>query len=390
MSASTLNQSSNLLPISRGVVRRTVCALAGAALAIFALAPLHAAHAQSGDPLVDEVSNGKRVVGQVNFNAGVIRAIGYGSPPPLDRASSGSQARLMSLGAAKADALRNLAVAVSSVQVTAETTVKNYVLENDTVKTRLSALIRNARLISEKYQPDGTCVATMEIPLYGAGSVGSVIYPEILPPSAPSAPVARDGYRPMTPSVGGGDYGAGARVNIPAPVAGAAGAPAGGAGADKNGNFKGPKRPAVRVEAPRPAPAPAPLPGPEPGPTPLSDGGPFTAVLIDCRGLSISAIMSPKLYDTTGREIYGTIRVDPEYAIETGIVSYPRSMAEAIRSARSGRRPLIIKAIRVADPQFRMNPVISVEDGDRILAANNRDHFLEQTRVIFLVDPIKY
>jgi hypothetical protein len=98
--------------------------------------------------------------------------------------------------------------------------------------------------------------------------------------------------------------------------------------------------------------------------------------------------MSPKLYDTAGREVYGTIRVTPEYAIETGIVSYPRSMAEAIRSARSGKHPLIIKALRVAD-KHRFHPVISLEDADRIIASNNRDGFLEQTRVIFLVDPVR-
>jgi hypothetical protein len=389
MSASLFQKPFRLVSFRSRASRRAFFASIGVTLIACALAPVPA-FAQADDPLVDEVSKGKEVVGRVNFNAGVIRAIGYGAPPPMDRASSGAQARLMSLGAAKTDALRNLAMAVSSVQVTAETTVKNYVLENDTVKTRLSALIRNARLISEKYQPDGTCVATMEMPLYGAGSVGSVIYPEVLPESSGSAPLARDGYRPLTPSVGGGDYGSTPRVSLPAPVAGVPGAPAGGAGADRDGNFTGPKRPAVRVEAPKPAPAPAPLRGPEPGPTPLSDAGPFTSVLIDCRGLGVSAIMSPKLYDTTGREIYGTVRVDPEYAIETGIVSYPRSMAEAIRSARAGKRPLVIKAVRVADTQFRTNPVISVEDGDRILAANNRDGFLEQTRVIFLVDPIKY
>ena len=101
-----------------------------------------------------------------------------------------------------------------------------------------------------------------------------------------------------------------------------------------------------------------------------------------------SNIKSFKLYDTTGREVYGTVRVSPEYAIETGIVGYPRSMAEAIRSARAGSRPLIVKAVRVAD-KHRFHPVISLEDADRILAANNRDKFLLRTAVIFLVDPVQ-
>jgi hypothetical protein len=127
---------------------------------------------------------------------------------------------------------------------------------------------------------------------------------------------------------------------------------------------------------------------PEPGVTPQTDNGPFTSLIVDCRGLRIDAIMSPKLMDTAGREIYGTVRVTPEYAIETGIVGYPRSMPDALRSARAGAHPLIVKAVRAND-KFRFNPCISMEDGDRILAANNRDRFLEATRVIFLVDPLK-
>jgi hypothetical protein len=104
--------------------------------------------------------------------------------------------------------------------------------------------------------------------------------------------------------------------------------------------------------------------------------------------MRVSAVMSPKLYDTTGREVYGTVRVRPDYAIETGIVGYPRSMRQALQGSRAGSHPLIVRAVRVAD-KFRFNPVISLEDADRILAANNRDGFLQRTAVIFLVDPVR-
>ncbi|GAB4451683.1 MAG: hypothetical protein OHK0029_01300 [Armatimonadaceae bacterium] len=344
----------------RNPVRTLFLALIGTLICV--PAPVHAQ--RDNDPLVALVADGK---GHVNYHAGVVKATGYGAPPAASNVSSPAQARLMAIGAAKADALRNLAMAVSSVQVTAETTVKNYVLENDTVKTQISALLKSPRVISEKFQPDGTAVVVVALPLYGEDSIAAVVFPEALP----------EFKRRI------------ARVNLPDPEPGAEALPRGGAGADADGRFRGPEKPAVRVAAPRPAAKPAPLRGPEPGPTPLSDPGPFSAVIIDCRGLGVKAIMSPKLYDTAGREVYGTVRVTPEYAIETGIVSYPRSMAEAIQSARAGNHPLIVKAIRVGD-KHRFNPVISLEDADRILAANNRDGFLEQTRVIFLVDPIRY
>jgi hypothetical protein len=318
-------------------------------------------HAQAADrdPLVDTVANGR---GRVNFNAGVVKATGYGAPPPAETTSSPAQAKLMAIGAARADALRTLAMTVSSIQVTAETKVKNYVLQRDVVETKLSALLQSPRIVSESMQPDGTAVVVVELPLYGPNSVASVVYPEVLPAAA-----AASAAEAASPN---------------------AAAPEGGAGADEQGNFRGPAEPAIRIKPPIPAPKPRPLPGGDPGLTPLSDNGPFSSVLIDCRGLGVEAIMSPKLYDTTGREVYGTVRVSYDYAVETGIVGYPRSMAEAIRSARAGSHPLIVRGLRIAD-KHRFNPVISLEDADRILAANNRDHFLEQTRVIFLVDPVK-
>jgi hypothetical protein len=280
----------------------------------------------------------------------------------------------MALGAARADALRTLAMSVSSIQVTAETTVKNYVLQKDEVQTRLSALLQNPKIVSEKVLADGTAEVVVELPMYGPGSVAAVVYPEVLgnrsqteyeplaPPTAipPVAPTITPGVNPQLVY---------------------------GAGSDENGNFRGPKTPAVRVKPTVPTNTRN-LPNVELPTTPLSDNGPFTSVIIDCRGLNVEAIMSPKIYDTTGREIYGTMKVSYDFAIDTGIVGYPRTSTEALRSARAGKRPLIVRALRVAD-KHRFHPVISLEDGDRILATNNRDRFLEQCRVILLVDPVR-
>lgn len=320
------------------------------------------------DPLVDSVANGR---GRINYGVGVVKATGYGALPPGNRSSSPAQARLMALGAARADALRTLAMTVSSIQVTSETRVKNYVLQNDTVQTRLSALLQAPRVLSETMQPDGTAVVVVEMSLYGPNSVASVVMPEVFA----AQPQQTQQQRPR-PATGLTTNGGATRPEMVY-----------GAGSDASGNFKGPAQPAVPIAPSAPV-EPAEYEGAEPGLTPLSDNGPFTSLIVDCRGLGIKAIMSPKLMDSTGREVYGTVRVTPEYAIETGIVGYPRSMGQALASARAGSHPLIVKAFRAGD-RFRYNPVISLEDADRVLAANNRDRFLEQTRVIFLVDPLK-
>ncbi|MDX1933722.1 MAG: hypothetical protein SFU56_14080 [Capsulimonadales bacterium] len=354
--------------------RRRMLALVLAGLLLPMVPPVAvSAEERQDDPLVDTVSNGR---GRINYSAGVVKATGYGAPPAEGVAGTPAQAKLMALGAARADALRTLAMTVSSIQVTAETKVKNYVLEKDEVRTSLSALLKSPRVVSEAMQADGTAVVVMELPLYGPRSVASIVYPEVL--KNRTAPrTETEEFSAAAPSTFSGP---GVRI--------ASALPAGGAGADVSGNFRGPAKPAIKVVPPVVRSGRI-YSAVEPGLTPRSDNGPFTSVLIDCRGLNVEAIMSPKIYDTTGREVYGTVRVTPEYAIDTGIVSYPRSMGEAIRSARAGAHPLIVRGIRTAD-RHRFNPVISMEDADRILAANNRDRFLEQTRVILLVDPVRY
>lgn len=286
-----------------------IAAALGVCGALAVMIPLvgapEAAQADSGgkssaianDPTVDIVADGK---GRINYDRGIVKATGYGVAPA--KTVSPAQAKLMALGAARADALRTLAMTVSSIQVTSTTKVKNYALQSDVVETHLSALLQSAQVVSETMQPDGTGIVVVQMPLYGANSVASVVLPEVLN-SGNTGNAAPDAVSSE-------------------PTA----AVRGGTGANENGEFVGPPEPAVRVIPPAPRPGPRSYRVTDPGPTPLSDSGPFTCLLVDCRGLNIDAIMSPKLMDTTGREVYGTVHVKPEYAIETGIVGYPRSI----------------------------------------------------------------
>jgi hypothetical protein len=343
----------------------------GVALTAITLSVSVGALAQDADrdPLVDTVGNGK---GRINYSAGTIKATGYGAPP--GSSVSGSQARLMALGAAKADALRNLAMAVSAVQVTSKTKVKNYVLESDTVETRLSAMLQSPRVISEKIQRDGTAEVVVELPLYGPGSVAEAILPE----------VRREEREERN------DRGRDRDRENRGPDTITPGAPVSPKDVDlkpnPGDNFKEPREPATQV-ATAPRIRPIVRPNVEAGLTPSDDRGPFSAIVLDCRGLGLRATLAPKLYDATGRELYGTVHIDPDFAIETGIVGYPRTMYDALRSRRAGNHPLILKAVRVE--RGGTDPVVSFDDAERILAANKRDRFFEKTRVIFLCDPVR-
>ena len=348
------------------MTRRNVF-LAALSLTLLSLPTLPTQAQLDGDPYVDVVAQGK---GRINYAAGVVKATGYGAPPT--KSQNPAQARLMAMGAAKADALRNLAMAVSSIQVTATTKVKNYVTESDTVETKVTAILQNARIISEIVGKDGMASVTVEIPMYGRGSVASAVMAEaIMEPrrESPSRePVRREPVR---------------REPEPEPLS----LPERGIKTNPRDPFKEPRGGAkpIKVEPRKPKAEPKNYHLPITSPI---EEGPFTSVIVDCRGLGIQAVMSPKIYDTNGREVYGTLNVDVDYAIEIGIVGYPRSVEEALASKRAGEKPLVVRALRAKDSS-KIDVVLSNEDGKRILEESRRDGFLEKCRVILLCDPVR-
>lgn len=350
------------------MTRRTLL-FAALSLTLLSLPTLSVGAQSDNDPYVDIVAQGK---GRVNYSAGVVKATGYGAPPT--NSQNPAQARLMAMGAAKADALRNLAMAVSSIQVTATTKVKNYVTESDTVETKVTAILQNARIISETIGKDGMASVTVEIPLYGERSVASAVLAEaLLEPRAEPRVEPAPRARPEKPT----------RAPEPEPEP----LPDRAFKTRPADPFKEPRggaRP-IKVEPRKPKPEPKNYHLPITSPI---EEGPFTSVIIDCRGLGIQAVMSPKIYDAAGREVYGTLQVDVDYAIEVGIVGYPRSVEEALSSKRAGQKPLVVRALRAKDAS-KIDVVLSNEDGRRILEENRQGEFLAKCRVILLCDPVR-
>lgn len=278
--------------------------------------------------VVEVVAEGR---GRINYEAGVVKAVGLGAVTPPTLSKTRSQRVLDAREAAIADAFRNLSLAASRVRVTAETRVSNYVLKSDDVRVRVSSVVKGADVIEEKLLPNsGLYRVVVQMPLNGEGSLAEALGLE---------------KRRSKTVVASAEH------------------------------------------APRPQTTPAPSAQDpfEPG-APAPPHAEYTSLIVDCRGLRISATMSPRLFDSDGREVYGTVKCSPDYAIETGIVAYPRtSMDAARRSRRAGDRPLVVRARGVAD-RHRFCPVISERDADLARQANRSGRFFERTAVIFLVD----
>lgn len=93
----------------------------------------------------------------------VLRATGGGAPP--ETSVNPAQARLMTERAAKMDAYRNLLEQAYGVSIRSNSKVRDFVLQNDTIRSRVEAYIRGAKVIDTRYNADGGVEVEMEVTL---------------------------------------------------------------------------------------------------------------------------------------------------------------------------------------------------------------------------------
>ena len=93
-----------------------------------------------------------------------LSAVGMGVAP--EATISPSQALALAKRAAIVDAYRQLGEKMYGIRVNAQDTVRDMVLQNSTVKTKVQALIRNAEITETVYK-DGLCQVSMELKLDG-------------------------------------------------------------------------------------------------------------------------------------------------------------------------------------------------------------------------------
>lgn len=268
----------------------------------------------------------------VDWNSNTISAIGVGSAP--DYAIKPGQADALARRAAVVDAYRNLASIVYGVEIENHTTVEQLAVKKDTIKTSVAGVIKNARIVDEEQLDDSNYQVTLTMPLFGQNSLASAVWgnEQQTAPSATTIPARTTTTTTSTTST--------ILLNDDTLM---------------------------------------PVPVPPQGVTVPKDG--ITGLVIDCRGLGLERAMAPNIIDTTGRVIYDSKNVDNKAIVKNGLASYTRSDSpEDI--AYAGKNPLIFKAKFLEE--FNRNPVISKEDGDKILEKNQESNFLRNCLVVFI------
>lgn len=237
-----------------------------------------------------------------------------------------AQGKLLARRGAIMDAYRSLAEYTAGVQVNSESKVADLMSVNDLVKTRVSAVIKGAKIIGEEYY-DGDYKVTLQLPLFGEGnSLAEAIFGT--DNSAPQAfPLPEFSTGSSTGKKTEDNTGSAATIN---------------------------QRTGIIVQ------------------------GNFTGVIIDCRGLGLQTAMSPVIKVETGAPVYGYKNLDKKFIIKHGMAGYT---ADVENAARAGTKPLVIKAVSI---DGFCNPVISCKDADIMLTENRSAHFLERCAVVFV------
>ena len=265
----------------------------------------------------------------VDWEDNVIRVTGMGVAPP--HAMNAAQARMLARRAAVVDGYRQIAEIVRGVQVDSETTVENLMTTSDVIKTKVSAMIKGAAVVSERDIPGGGYEVTLQVSMYGVtNSVASAV---ITPPAEVKP------FPQPAPEV---------IPSLPAESTDGAVAQYGTIGNDG-------------------------------GSSPMAPIGGYTGLIVDCRGLGLNPVMSPVIKNEKGIPIYGHENLNYDLVVKDGMVAYSRDVNGA---SRAGAHPLVMKAVGLTD--HNANPVLSVADANRVLIENGASGFLNRTSVVLL------
>ncbi len=258
--------------------------------------------------------------GQVNYSERMVRATGIGAINP--NAASVGAARAGAITAARMDAYRRLLEAVKGVRVNSETTVRNSMVENDVIRTKVDGMVRGANRVGDvKYLSDTSVEVTLEVPLSG---IMDVVLPTTVTAAPPPAGEATGALAATVPAE---------TVPVAPPIA----------------------------------------------------GQPITGLIIDTRGLGIKPSMSPQVLADDGSVLYGPGKYPRDFAVTQGVVGYHKDIEAAKGDARVAGNPITIKGARTSGTMVT-DVIISMSDAQQAAGYDGFAEAISNCRVMFILD----
>lgn len=118
----------------------------------------------------------------------------------------------------------------------------------------------------------------------------------------------------------------------------------------------------------------------------VADARPYTGLIVDVRALNLEPVLYPTIVSEQGREIYSSVFVSREFAVQKGVCAYLCDMAQALASDRIGLNPLVVKALRKTGDKTGAI-VMRMADAKALDRVTERHIFLKECRVIVVVKP---
>lgn len=109
-----------------------------------------------------------------------------------------------------------------------------------------------------------------------------------------------------------------------------------------------------------------------------------TGLVIDARSLDFEPVLNPAVFSEKGDQIYGSLFISREYAVQFGVVKYLCSMEEALKDKRTGPNPIVLKGLRKGQ-ENNNSIIIRNADAQKAEKATERHRFLKKCAVIIVL-----
>ena len=108
----------------------------------------------------------------------------------------------------------------------------------------------------------------------------------------------------------------------------------------------------------------------------LNQSNVYTGLIVDARGTGAKPAMVPLLVDESGKEVYGSVFVSREYAVQQGVCMYAGDLTNSEQHPRVGPKPLVVKGLRTFGGR-NCDIVISNADAAKLMDVSANLSFLK-------------